>query len=133
MSVIEVGSARVTFRVDGDGPGLVLVHGTGGNAETNWSGLVEGLSKARTVVRPDYAGSGETTDDGHPLTVAALADQVIAAARAAKATPVDIVGFSLGAALSTYIAGEYPELVRSVVLLAGFTSSADPRQVRALA
>jgi 3-oxoadipate enol-lactonase len=128
MPVVEVDGARVAFRVDGTGPGLVLVHGTGGNSETNWSQLVGRLSESRTVVRPDYSGSGETIDEGGPLTVAMLAAQVVAAAKEAEATPFDLVGFSLGAAVATYIAAEYPELVRSVVLLAGFVSSADARQ-----
>jgi 3-oxoadipate enol-lactonase len=128
MPVCEVGEANVAFRIDGSGPGLVLVHGTGGNSETNWSQLVGRLSEGRTLVRPDYSGSGETIDDGGPLSVDLLAAQVVAAAKAARATPFDLVGFSLGAAVATYIAAEYPDLVRSVVLLAGFASSADARQ-----
>ncbi|MGO4683533.1 alpha/beta fold hydrolase [Hyphomicrobium sp. 2TAF46] len=128
MPVVEVDGAKVAFRVDGSGPGLVLVHGTGGNSETNWSQLVGRLPESRTVVRPDYSGSGETIDDGGPLTVAVLAAQVVAAAEQAGATPFDLVGFSLGAAVATYIAAEYPNLVRSVVLLAGFVSSTDARQ-----
>ena len=35
---------QVAFRVDGSGPGLVLVHGTGGNSETNWSQVVGHLT-----------------------------------------------------------------------------------------
>jgi 3-oxoadipate enol-lactonase len=128
MPVVAVDGAKVVFRVDGTGPGLVLVHGTGGNAETNWGRLVGRLSASRTVVRPDYSGSGETIDDGGPLTVPVLAAQVVAAAKEARATPFDLVGFSLGAAVATYIAAEYPDLVRSVVLLAGFASSTDARQ-----
>lgn len=128
MPVVDVDGTKVAFRVDGSGPGLVLVHGTGGNSETNWSQLTGRLAESRTVIRPDYSGSGETIDDGGPLTVAALAAQVVAAAEQTGATPFDLVGFSLGAAVATYIAAEYPNLVRSVVLLAGFVSSTDARQ-----
>lgn len=128
MPTITVDAARIAFRVDGAGPGLVLVHGTGGNAETNWSQMVASLAQSRTVVRPDYSGSGDTTDDGAKLSVAMLAAQVVAAARQAGATPFDLVGFSLGAAVATHIAAEYPDLVGSVVLLAGFVSGKDARQ-----
>ena len=72
MRVVEVGAAKVAYRVDGAGPGLVLVHGTGGNSDTNWRQLVGRLSESRMVVRPDYSGSGATIDDGAPLTIAAL-------------------------------------------------------------
>lgn len=128
MPVVGVGDARVAYQVEGSGPGLVLVHGTGGNSQTNWSQLVGRLAESRTVVRPDYSGSGATIDNGGPLTVALLAAQVVAAAKDAEATPFDLVGFSLGATVATYIAAKYPDLVRSVVLLAGFVSSADARQ-----
>lgn len=128
MPFVEVDKAKVFFRVDGAGPGMVLLHGTGGNSETNWSQVVDRLAGRRTVVRPDYSGSGDTVDDGRPLTVQMLAAQVVGAAEQAGATPFDLVGFSLGASIAIYIAAEYPHLVRSLVLLSGFVTSADTRQ-----
>lgn len=128
MNTVDVGAARVAYRVDGVGPGLVLVHGTGGDSESNWGHLVEHLAPHWTVVRPDYAGSGSTLDNGDALTTTVLAAQVVAAAQAADAAPFHLVGFSLGAAVAAFIAAEYPTLVRSVVLLAGFTSCKDSRQ-----
>ena len=126
-STVDVDGARVAFLVDGTGPALVLVHGTGGDAESNWAGVVESLGMKRMVVRPNYSGSGETSDDGGPLTVEALAAQVVAAASAAGAIPFDLVGFSLGSVVATFIAAEYPEVVRSLILLAGFVTT-DARQ-----
>ncbi|MDR3436763.1 alpha/beta hydrolase [Telmatospirillum sp.] len=127
MAVIELAEAKVAYRLDGTGPGLVLVHGTGGNAETNWDLVVGRLARRWTVVRPNYSGSGDTTDDGGPLTVGKLAAQVVAAAEAAGAVPFDLVGFSLGAAVAIKIAAGYPDKVRSLVLLAGFAGSGDSR------
>lgn len=125
--MVEIDRAKVSYRVDGHGPGLVLVHGTGGNGESNWGHLVGRLAADWTVVRPDYAGSGATADDGQPLSVPVLAAQVVGAARAAGAAPFDLAGFSLGASIAAYIAAEYPDDVRAVVLLAGFASGADSR------
>ncbi|MFX6819264.1 alpha/beta fold hydrolase, partial [Acinetobacter baumannii] len=79
------------------------------------------------VIRPNYAGSGATRDDGGPLSVAGLAGQVLAAADAAGADRFDLLGFSLGAAVAAYLAGEQPGRVRKLILLAGFVSSADTR------
>ena len=39
----------------------------------------------------------------------------------------DLVGYSLGAAVATLIAAEYPEMVRSLVLVSGFNYGSDPR------
>ncbi|KLD74857.1 alpha/beta hydrolase [Xanthomonas hyacinthi] len=127
MAVVEIDRAKVSYQVDGHGPGLVLVHGTGGNGESNWGHLVGRFATNWTVVRPDYAGSGTTVDDGQSLSVPVLAAQVVGAARAAGAVPFDLVGFSLGASVATYIAAEYQDDVRAVVLLAGFASGADSR------
>ncbi len=127
MAKVNVAGVQVAYQVDGHGPGLVLVHGTGGDAQTNWGHLVERFAVDRTVVRPDYSGSGETVDRGEALRVENLATQVVAAADAAGVVPFDLVGFSLGAAVAAYIAAEYPDRVRSVVLLAGFASAHDAR------
>jgi 3-oxoadipate enol-lactonase len=128
METVEIGGARVAYRVDGEGPGLVLVHGTGGNAETNWGHLMPKLARHWTVVRPDYSGSGETRDDGGELSAERLAAEVVAAAKAAGAVPFDLVGFSLGAAVATKVAADHPHLVRRVVLLGAFLDGASPRQ-----
>ncbi len=127
MDYVEIDGARVAYQVDGSGPALVLVSGTGGDMHSNWGHMIHTLARHRTVVRVDYSGAGTTTDDGGALTIPMLAKQVVAAARAADVGPFDLVGYSLGSCVAVHIAAEYPELVRSVVLLAGFTSSNDPR------
>lgn len=123
----EIPGAKVAYRVDGEGPGLVLIPGTGGNSESNWGHLLAPFVSDWKVVRPEYSGAGHTTDDGEPLSVEKVAEQIVAAARAADAVPFDVVGYSLGASLAAYIAAEYPEEVNSVVLLAGFASGDDSR------
>jgi pimeloyl-ACP methyl ester carboxylesterase len=106
----------------------VLVHGAAGSADANWVHLVEGFAADRTVVRPDYAGSGATRDHGGRLELDELVAQVAAAAEDAGAVPFELVGFSLGAAVAASLAAQRPDLVRSLVLLGGFASTtADAR------
>ena len=119
---VVVKGTQVSYQTDGSGPGLVLVHGTGGNAQSHWGHLVDKFSEHWTVIRPDFSGSGETVDSGEELSIELLAEQVVAAAKAAGKVPFDLIGFSLGATVAAYIAAEYPDEVRSVVLLAGFAS-----------
>lgn len=127
MPYVDVGGARVAYRVDGQGPGLVLVHGTGGSAETSWTEVIDRLAARWTVVRADYAGSGDTVDGGGPLSLDALAAQVVAAADHAGLASFHVLGFSLGAVVAVKVAADHPERVRSVVPLGGFLSAADPR------
>ncbi|MGR6914123.1 alpha/beta fold hydrolase [[Actinomadura] parvosata] len=123
MPTVTYDGGTVHYHRAGSGPGLVMVHGTGGDAVTNYAHLVPGLADLRTVITPDYAGSGETFDPGGDLTLDLLAGQVAAAFE----EPSDLVGFSLGAAVAAKVAAERPELVRRLVLIAGWTHLADSR------
>jgi pimeloyl-ACP methyl ester carboxylesterase len=123
VSIAIVGGARVAYAVDGARPGLVLIHGTGGSGEVYWGPLVDRFTDAWTVVRPDYAGSGSTVDDGAALTLEGLADQVAGAAAAAGLATFDVVGFSLGAAVAARLAADRPELVSGLVMLGGLVNA----------
>lgn len=127
MPVISTHNTHVHYEVEGSGPGLVLVHGTGGDAEKVFGKVVRHFSASRTVVRPNFSGSGDTTDDGSDLTVDLIAHQVAAASRAAVAGPVDMLGFSLGAVAAAAVAATHPGLVRRLILVGGWVESTGPR------
>lgn len=127
MPVIDVAGDKVAYKVDGEGPGLLLVHGTAGDSETNWNLMVERLAERWTVVRPDYSGAGATRDDGTPLTVARLVRQVLAAAEHAGVAPFHVLGFSLGAVVAVQLAADHPDKVRSLVPLGGILHADDSR------
>jgi len=118
--------ARVGYRDDGEGRPLVLVHGTGGDGEVNFSGVMPYLS-ARRVIRPDYAGAGLTDDPAKALTLDRLAGQVLAAVDHAGVESFDLLGFSLGAAVAARLAARQPDRIERLVLVGGFVTGADPR------
>jgi pimeloyl-ACP methyl ester carboxylesterase len=132
MPTIPISGATVSYTTSGQGPGLVFVAGTGLAAQLNFGHLVDAFSDSRTVVLPDYAGSGETVDDGGPLTVETLAGQIAAATEAAVDGPVDLVGFSLGAVVAAAVAATRPDLVRRLVLIAGWPDRDDARHKLAI-
>ena len=105
---------------------IVLVHGTMGKSE-DWSRIVEELSNSRSVIRPNYIERAAGTNSTKELAIKDLADEVVAAVRAEGKQRFDLVGGSLGAAIATCIAAEYPDMVRSLVLVSGFSDGSDPR------
>jgi pimeloyl-ACP methyl ester carboxylesterase len=132
MPTTIVAGTTVQYTVAGSGPGLVLVAGTGLPAQGNYGHLVDAFA-GHTVVLPDYAGGGETTaPDGEPLTLDLLAEQVAAAARDAVDGPVDLVGYSLGAMVAATVAAHHPDLVRRLVLVAGWPGPDDARHQLAI-
>jgi 3-oxoadipate enol-lactonase len=105
---------------------IVLVHGTMGKSE-DWSRVVEELSNARSVIRPNYIERAAGRNSANELAIKDLADEVVAAVRAEGKQRFDLVGGSLGAAVATCVAAEYPDMVRSLVLVSGFDNGSDPR------
>ncbi|MEU9481060.1 alpha/beta hydrolase [Streptomyces sp. NPDC048191] len=128
MHQTTAGNATVHYRAEGQGPGLLLIHGTGATGETNYGHLLKHFTDDHTVITPDYAGSGDTADDGAPLTLDALVDQVLGASGEVTGEPVDVVGFSLGAVIAAAAAARHPERVRRLVLIAGWARNDDPRK-----
>ena len=123
---VQLGDAQVGYRDSGGGAPLVLVHGTGGDGEANWGEVIRHLP-GRRILRPDYAGSGLTTDLSGRLTLDRLAGQVLATADHAGVETFDLVGFSLGAAVAVRLASRHPDRVRHLVSLGGFVTGMDPR------
>jgi 3-oxoadipate enol-lactonase len=105
---------------------IVLVHGTMGKSE-DWSRVVEKLSNSRSVIRPNYIERVARTNSTNELAIKDLADEVVAAVRAEGKQRFDLVGGSLGAAVATCVAAEYPEMVRFLVLVSAFSHGSDPR------
>src|ERR1700745_1612600 len=105
---------------------IVLVHGTMGKSE-DWSRVVEELSNSRSVIRPNYIERTAGTNSTNELAIKDLADEVVTVVRAEGKQRFDLVGGSLGAAVATCIAAEYPEMVCSLVLVSGFSHGRDPR------
>src|SRR6201997_1644460 len=105
---------------------IVLVHGTMGKSE-DWSRVVEELSSSRSVIRPNYIERVAGRNSTNELATKDLAEEVVAAVRSEGKRRFDLVGGSLGAALATCIAAQYPEMVRSLVLVSGFSHGSDPR------
>ncbi|WP_148589894.1 alpha/beta fold hydrolase [Streptomyces sp. WAC01526] len=121
-------NTRVHYDIDGEGPGLALVHGAGGDSEKVFGNVVPHFAAEHTVIRPEFSGSGRTEDDGGALSVDLIAEQITAAIRdASPDEPVDLLGFSLGAVGAAAVAATHPELVRRLVLVAGWAHSTGPR------
>jgi 3-oxoadipate enol-lactonase len=105
---------------------VVLLHGTSGPSE-DWSQVVKQLTRHRHVIRLNYAEPAIGTDSGNAPAVSDFADRVVTAARAGGWHRFDLVGFSLGAPVATFVAAEYSEMVRSLVLVSGFSYGGEPR------
>lgn len=125
---VEVDGLSVTYydteETHGREGALVLVHGTGGTARTHFTWLLPMLAKRQRVIALDMALPGAVADGSRRLELDDLSDQVIAVLEAAApASPVTVLGYSLGSPVVTRTAHRRPELVDRMIHLNGFLSS----------
>jgi magnesium chelatase accessory protein len=96
---IDAGGLRWRVRVQGDGPVLLLLHGTGSSHES-WDGCVARLAGRYRVVAPDLPGhAGTGAFANRRCSVERMADSVAALLAALRASPRLVAGHSAGAAV----------------------------------
>jgi pimeloyl-ACP methyl ester carboxylesterase len=114
----------------GGGPGVLLIHGTGADAMSNWSPLIDAVGGRYRVVAPNLPGAGETPTHAGLLDVDALIGQLLRAVEAGGVSgSFHVVGHSLGAVLAAAVAAEAPDRVRSLFLHAGWMTSGPREQL----
>lgn len=98
---VEAGSLRWHVQVMGEGPALVLLHGTGA-ATHSWRDLAPILAKTHTIIAPDLPGHGftEAPEHGSGFALPEVARGVAALLRELNAAPHALVGHSAGAAIA---------------------------------
>lgn len=99
---IRSGPIHWHVQVMGQGPTLLLVHGTAASTHS-WRHLAPLLATHFTVVAPDLPGHA-FTQGGHDLSLPGMANALAGLLTALGATPVLTVGHSAGAAILAHMA-----------------------------
>lgn len=96
---LRAGGLRWHVQVMGQGPALLLLHGTGASTHS-WRGLAPLLAARFTVIAPDLPGHGFTQMPAfHRLSLPGMAAAVRALLDALGAEPAVAAGHSAGAAI----------------------------------
>lgn len=96
---VEAADLRWHVQRMGDGPALLLIHGTGA-ATHSWRGVMPVLAERFTVVAPDLPGHGFTqAPPPHRLSLPGMAADLGALLRKLDVKPQISVGHSAGAAI----------------------------------
>ena len=98
---VEAGGLRWHVQVMGEGPVLLLVHGTGA-ATHSWRDLAPMLARHFTIVAPDLPGHGFTATPARPsdMSLPNVARALGTLMRTFTLAPAAIVGHSAGAAIA---------------------------------
>jgi pimeloyl-ACP methyl ester carboxylesterase len=112
---------EIAYVDDGEGEPILLIHGFGSNIAVNWSttNWVNVLRRAgRRIVAFDNRGHGQSEKlyepaAYHPAEMAKDAANLLAHLGVGKA---DVMGYSMGARIATFLTLARPELVRSLII-----------------
>jgi pimeloyl-ACP methyl ester carboxylesterase len=115
------GDVDIAYLDEGEGEPVVLVHGFASNKEVNWvyTGWVTTLkAAARRVIALDNRGHGQSTKLYDPAAYhsALMADDVRALLDHLELDRADVMGYSMGARNTAFLALAHPERLRAAVL-----------------
>lgn len=107
---------RIVYRVAGEGPVLLLVHGLAGSAMT-WRHVMAPLAERFTVIAPDLLGQGESDRPRGEYSLDAHVDTLCDLMDALGHERATVVGQSLGGGVVMQLAYQHPERCERMVLV----------------
>ncbi len=122
LAALSLGAASPSFNKVGKGPGILLIHGFGGNKEV-WSGVTQELARDHTVLSVDLPGSGGSAEPGcveGRADFANLAKELVALVQKEGLSPCLVVGHSMGGPIAARTVLENPAAFRGLILVDSF-------------
>ncbi len=114
-----VAASDLAYKKEGRGPGVVLIHGFGGNREV-WTEISKRLKKDHTVLSVDLPGCGDSAapalKDG-VVDLDAIGSDIAKLIRKQKIEPVVLVGHSIGGAIAVRVVLADPKVARGIILV----------------
>lgn len=123
---VVVGKERIVYAEGGTGPDMVLVHGFGGDKD-NYTRMARYLTKHYHLIIPDLTGFGDSSKD---MTVSydvfSQVSRLHAFLQTLQLKSFHLAGHSMGGGIVGAFAAQYPEMVKTMLLIAPAGVSAAP-------
>ncbi len=110
-------------------PALVLLHSLG-TSQAVWENQIRAFSQTYFVICPDFRGHGLSEVSRDPVTVEALADDVMAVVEALRVAEFHLAGISIGGLVAQCVAAALQARVRTLTLLDSNIVSLAPQMWR---
>lgn len=113
---IELHGRRVVYRIAGEGPPVVFVHGML-NSSSHWQTVALDLIAEYTVIAPDLIGHGDSAAPRGDYSLGAHAASIRDLLSALGVERASIVGHSLGGGVAMQFFYQFPGRVERLVLV----------------
>jgi pimeloyl-ACP methyl ester carboxylesterase len=113
---ISIGGLTVNFKVAGEGPAVLILHGWGGSSDS-WMTVQKMLAKSGfTVFCPDLPGFGKSVTPKVPWGVSDYKEWVLSFARSQNLNRFFLVSHSFGGRIAIKLAVSCPDRITALVL-----------------
>jgi 3-oxoadipate enol-lactonase len=130
MTAITVNDVELDYRLEGSGPPLVWVSGTGMSGDAWHRYQIPRFADRYTCLTYDLRGSGRSECPDAPYSARVMAEDLLALLDALDIDRPRIAGFSLGAATVQEFAIANPERIAAAVLISTWSSTAREHHIR---
>jgi pimeloyl-ACP methyl ester carboxylesterase len=113
---IELHGHRVIYRIAGDGPPVVLIHGMV-NSSKHWEQVALRLADRYTVVAPDLLGHGDSAAVRGDYSLGAHACSIRDLLTTIGVDRATVVGHSLGGGIAMQFFYQFPQRVERLALI----------------
>src|SRR3954452_12547541 len=113
---IELHGHRVIYRMAGNGPPVVLIHGMV-NSSRHWEDVALRLAEDHTVIAPDLIGHGDSATPRGDYSLGAHAASIRDLLAVIGVDSAPIVGHSLGGGVAMQFFYQFPQRTERLVLV----------------
>jgi len=113
---IELHGHRTIYRIAGDGPAVVLIHGML-NSSRHWEQVALQLADRYTVIAPDLIGHGDSAAVRGDYSLGAHAASIRDLLTAIGIGRASVVGHSLGGGVAMQFFYQFPQRVQRLALI----------------
>lgn len=113
---VSIHGHDVGYRLAGDGPAVLLIHGMAGSSRT-WRTIMPELVGRYRVLAPDLLGHGQSAKPMGDYSLGGFASGLRDLLETLDIDNVTVVGQSLGGGVAMQLGYQYPELVGRMVLV----------------
>lgn len=126
---IELNDRKISYRIKGSGPTLVMLHGFLMSSAT-WGVFLEQLSFSYQVVAPDFPGHGISEFIPPSNSMDSMADSVAKILEEEKIESFFLLGHSMGAYVALSFFERYPEKIVKLLLLNSHPFADTPEKIK---
>jgi pimeloyl-ACP methyl ester carboxylesterase len=113
---ISIHGHGVAYRMEGNGPALLLLHGIAGSSRT-WRDVIPRLTDRFTVVAPDLMGHGQSEKPIGDYSLGGFATGIRDLLEVLDIDRASVIGQSFGGGVAMQLAYQHPERCERLVLV----------------